>query len=389
MKKHNSSQNVAHSKYKNVFGEEPIDLWSFNEPSMIKKSHNNKDNHFEKFVNRSKATNRYKPQLSLPNSNKVNEKKIIRTRSVERTTPSYKITNSSSSLPKKVNTKPKRTNNINVSISDYKNPDKVVKYIKNKCNEKNITQHQPQKKVSKQKNKKIEEISNNLYNKKTLSIDYELQRKIKQMKDEAQMKQELSECTFKPKLYTNNNNMNFKKINNEENNLYDQQNKWLNAVNEKKEKNFEKKMNKELEGCSFNPKITKMPNFNATNIVNKNAVERGLYYSKIRNAKRQSAEKQKRNEKDFAKIYDERKKKEKEALTNVFTVNQLNVNHYSDSNSKSQLSNQKMSNPQSEKQMDVVVDADFEMKKEQLMKELHNWKNEDETGSEEQDDFFD
>ena len=65
------------------------------------------------------------------------------------------------------------------------------------------------------------------------------------------------------------------------------------------------------------------------------------------------------------------------------------MNHYSDSNSKSQLSNQKMSNPQSEKQMDVVVDADFEMKKEQLMKELHNWKNEDETGSEEQDDFFD
>ena len=132
-----------------------------------------------------------------------------------------------------------------------------------------------------------------------------------------------------------------------------------------------------------------MPNFNSTNIVNKNAVERGLYYSKIRNAKRQSAEKQKRNEKDIAKIYDERKKKEKETLTNVFTVNQLNVNHYSDSNSKSQLSNQKMSNPQSEKQMDVVVDADFEMKKEQLMKELHNWKNEDETGSEEQDDFFD
>ena len=39
--------------------------------------------------------------------------------------------------------------------------------------------------------------------------------------------------------------MNFKKINNEENNLYDQQNKWLNAVNEKKEKNFEKKLNKE------------------------------------------------------------------------------------------------------------------------------------------------
>ena len=36
-----------------------------------------------------------------------------------------------------------------------------------------------------------------------------------------------------------------------------------------------------------------------------------------------------------------------------------------------------------------VVDVDFEMKKEQLMKELHNWKNEDETGSEEQDDFFD
>ena len=47
MKKHNSSQNVAHSKYKNVFGEEPIDLWSFNEPSMIKKSHNDKDNHFD------------------------------------------------------------------------------------------------------------------------------------------------------------------------------------------------------------------------------------------------------------------------------------------------------------------------------------------------------
>ena len=401
MKKHNSTQNVTHSSYNNIIKEGSLDLWDLNEPSnFIKKQKNTKSSHFEKFVNHKQVTQtKYKPQLSLPSSNSMNSKsqkdpRAKRTKSVEKSSSSsYKISSSASSLPKKINPKPKKQNvSINVSISDYKNPDKVVKYIKNKCNEKsngNKSSSNSQKIIEKKPNTKIEEIANNLYSKKTLSIDYELQRKIKQMKDEEQMKQELSECTFKPKLYTSNRNTNCKKINEEnKKNIYEQQNKWLNAVNEKKEKNLEKQVDKELEKCSFNPKTTKMPNFNTSNYVNKNFVEKGLYYSKIKNAKRQSTEKLKRNnEKDFAKCYDERKKKEMIGNYNN-NMNIINNNNLINNvNQKSQNVQNLKSNTPSEKQIEVV-DDDFESKKEQLMKELHNWKSEDENNSEEQDDFF-
>ena len=71
--------------------------------------------------------------------------------------------------------------------------------------------------------------------------------------------------------------------------------------------------------------------------------------------------------------------------------NNLNIinnnNLINNVNQKSQNVQNLKSNTPSEKQIEVV-DDDFESKKEQLMKELHNWKSEDENNSEEQDDFF-
>ena len=464
MKKHNSSENVRKTNKEN---EIIVDLWDLTSYGISNKN-----------INKSNKYTITPSITSSSNTKQHHQHPIKRTKSVDKsnqtkyhsnintTVPNSNNNNNNNSgikkqrpctsLPKHISSK-KQSNpksNFNISLSDFNNPDNVVKYIKHKCidnntnkprikdydnfpltNNNDITTKLKPKHIRKS-SQEIQTISNNLYNKKTVSSNYQLQQKMKKISDNRKQEEELSQCTFKPKLYSNNQKR--KSTNNDQqlnsNQIYEQQNKWLNIINEKKEKKFEMKQLKELEHCSFNPKTTKMPNFNKGNYVNKTNVEKELYYSKL---KRVSQDKMKLNEKekDFAKCYDQRKKKEnlikqnnlqkdnvvysapqyyKELQPNTdansnnissncsrkevgFKSSQMsNVNLDSVINSNNNCYNNKISSPyninsncnviNSSNNNSNQIDYDFEMKKEMLMKDLHDWKNDNE--EDEEDDFF-
>lgn len=464
MKKHNSSENVRKTNKEN---EIIVDLWDLNSygvtnrninksnkhtstPSITSASSNTK--HYHHSIKRTKSVDKSNQNKYHSNNNNNNNNCNSNSNSA------IKKQRPCTSLPKHISSK-KQSNmksNFNISLSDFNNPDNVVKYIKHKCidntntnnnnkprikdydnfpltnnNNDNTTNRLKQKHIRKS-SQEIQTISNNLYNKKTVSSNYQLQQKMKKISDNKKQEEELSECTFKPKLYSNNQKR--KSNNNEQqlnsNQIYEQQNKWLNIINEKKEKKYEMKQLKELEHCSFNPKTTKMPNFNKGNYVNKTNVEKELYYSKL---KRVSQDKMKLNEKekDFAKCYDQRKKKENLIKQNnlqkdncVYSAPQYykelqpntdaNSNNISSNCSRkevgfksSQMSNVNLDsviNSNSNNNNKITspyniignchvinsnnnqIDYDFEMKKEMLMKDLHDWKNDNE--EDEEDDFF-
>ena len=480
MKKHNSGK-IKQKEIHNNSGEMSVNLWDFNKPRKQRfyekerkgfefESNNEEDentsiesiphsnikinNQIQKLNNKNitiknsnnssnKKLTSYKPQISLPNSNIKNKKvnnnniKIKKTKSVERTNISNeKNIKKNSSLDKK-SIKQNKHYNLSVDLTDYKNPDNVIKYIKNKCVEANkLNKKELKKKKTKEE---VNEYLINLYKRPIASNDYEKIKRLKKLKDEAKEKEELSECTFKPQLYINKYN---KKIDSNSNNqnVYDKQNKWLNSKNEKLEKKYEKKVNKEMENCSFNPKINKMPDFNKNQIksTNREILEQEMYYSRIKNARRKSQEIEKKN--DLIAKYDARKKKEENIKFNIYNNNNNNIN--CDNNNKNKfssaeknknkrknimnminaelnnnddvinsndsdnienkninsanniingnnftLTNQNLNNINNNNIHNNIVDEEFQRQKEMLMNELHNWKN-DENNSEDEDEFY-
>ena len=377
MKKHNSGK-INQKEIHNNSGEMSVNLWDFNKPRKQRlyekerkgfefESNNEEDentsiesiphsniqinNQIQKLNNKNKTNKNsnntsnkkltsYKPQISLPNSNIKNKNvnnnniKIKKTKSVERTNISNeKKIKKNSSLDKK-SIKQNKHYNLSVDLTDYKNPDNVIKYIKNKCVEQNKLN---KKEIKKKKTKdEVNEHLYNLYKRPIASNDYEKLKRLKKLKDEEKAKEELSQCTFKPQLYSNKYN---KKIDSNSNhqNVYDKQNKWLNSKNEKLEKKYEKKVNKEMENCSFNPKINKMPDFNKKQIksTNREMLEQEMYYSRIKNARRKSQEIEKKN--DLIAKYDARKKREENCKFTFYNNNNNNNNNnyiYENNNNK-------------------------------------------------------
>ena len=307
MRKHNSSENVRKTNKEN---EIIVDLWDLNSYGISNRNINKSNKHTTPSITSSSNTKNHHP---IKRTKSVDKSNPTRYHSNINTTIPNNNNNSGTkkqrpctSLPKQINTK-KQSNpksNFNISLSDFNNPDNVVKYIKHKCidnkprvkdydnypftnNNNNDTTTKLKPKHIRKSSQEIQTISNNLYNKKTVSSNYQLQQKMKKISDNKKQEEELSQCTFKPKLYSSNQKRkpNEQQLNPNVNNvgqLYEQQNKWLNTINEKKEKKYEMKQLKELEHCSFNPKTTKMPNFNKGNYVNKTNVEKELYHSKLK-----------------------------------------------------------------------------------------------------------
>ncbi len=473
MKKHNSGK-IKQKEIHNNSGEMSVNLWDFNKPRKQRfyekerkgfefESNNEEDentsiesiphsnikinNQIQKLNNKNitiknsnnssnKKLTSYKPQISLPNSNIKNKKvnnnniKIKKTKSVERTNISNeKNIKKNSSLDKK-SIKQNKHYNLSVDLTDYKNPDNVIKYIKNKCVEANkLNKKELKKKKTKEE---VNEYLINLYKRPIASNDYEKIKRLKKLKDEAKEKEELSECTFKPQLYINKYN---KKIDSNSNNqnVYDKQNKWLNSKNEKLEKKYEKKVNKEMENCSFNPRIIKMPNFQKNQIkgTNREILEKEIYYTRIKNARKKSQEIEKKN--DFIAKYDARKKREenikfnnnntnffpnknnknifssaeknKNYKKNIFNIinTELNNDNINSNCSDINLNNKNINScenlfngnnftltnnfTKNNVYHNNIIDEDFQRQKEILMNELHNWKN-DEDNSEEEDEFY-
>ena len=85
-------------------------------------------------------------------------------------------------------------------------------------------------------------------------------------------------------------------------------------MKKKKENEREKKINKEIQGCTFNPQLTNLPKYNQkSKIPNRELIGEENYYNKMKRARQISQEKNKGDE--LVERYDERRKK-KENLPN-------------------------------------------------------------------------
>lgn len=302
---------------------------------------------------------------------------------------------------------------ISTENIDTKNPtiqnNKTKNKLKTKTNN-NIKNSKPSN---------IENFSNNLYKKKILSNDYELQNKIKKEQELKKQQEELSHCTFKPKLFPtkyNNNSKNKKPglnknknksaININKNSLYEKQSQWLNKVQSKNKKQEQKKFDNEIKDCTFIPKLTSMPNYNKTQAKqNKNMREligEEKFYTKMKKARKIQEEKNKGI--DYTEKYNERLKKKEESLKvkGVMIGNEIkekknelikienNDKENSNLSTNGIVSKNNSDYSLNKNNSDAIVNKvknnnninnnkseedEYNRKKKLLMNELHNWKN--------------
>ena len=204
-----------------------------------------------------------------------------------------------------------------------------------------ITQKQNRKKsvVSKREIENAEKYTNNLYKKKIFTHNYELQNKLKKEKAQEEEKKELSQCTFKPKLYSNkyNTRIQSQKNNHKNKSIYEKNSQWSNNLKEKKKKEIVKKMDKELQGCTFTPQISTLPKYiNKRNSVsNREIIGEENYYNKMKKARKIKEEKKKGN--DLIEKYDERMKKKDMLPRSIVTFGNFNLE-------KSEMSEESLNN---------------------------------------------
>jgi len=204
-----------------------------------------------------------------------------------------------------------------------------------------ITQKQTRKKsvVSKREIENAEKYTNNLYKKKIFTHNYELQNKLKKEKAQEEEKKELSQCTFKPKLYSNkyNTRIQSQKNNHKNKSIYEKNSQWSNNLKEKKKKEIVKKMDKELQGCTFTPQISTLPKYiNKRNSVsNREIIGEENYYNKMKKARKIKEEKKKGN--DLIEKYDERMKKKDMLPRSIVTFGNFNLE-------KSEISEESLNN---------------------------------------------
>ena len=204
-----------------------------------------------------------------------------------------------------------------------------------------ITQKQTRKKsvVSKREIENAEKYTNNLYKKKIFTHNYELQNKLKKAKAQEEEKKELSQCTFKPKLYSNkyNTRIQSQKNNHKNKSIYEKNSQWSNNLKEKKKKEIVKKMDKELQGCTFTPQISTLPKYiNKRNSVsNREIIGEENYYNKMKKARKIKEEKKKGN--DLIEKYDERMKKKDMLPRSIVTFGNFNLE-------KSEMSEESLNN---------------------------------------------
>lgn len=203
-----------------------FDLWNFQGKKQFEISKDDTERGEIRQV-QTYASTKYNPQISVPSrvtQDNSQQKNFSKREINER--PQLR----QSSVPKM------KSGKMNFDIMDY-NPDSMVKYLKNKFKEIN---NQPNndslsRVIKKKPLKEPDVIGNNLYQKKVLSNDYEMQKQIKKVADEEKNKKELSQCTFKPKLYSNQqyDKNRIQKEKEVKRNIYEKQSKWLDSVNTK------------------------------------------------------------------------------------------------------------------------------------------------------------
>ena len=237
---------------------------------------------------------------------------------------------------KNLNIRNVRNMNQNLYNNNFMKKRKELKITPEK-----ITQKQTRKKsvVSKREIENAEKYTNNLYKKKIFTHNYELQNKLKKEKAQEEEKKELSQCTFKPKLYSNkyNTRIQSQKNNHKNKSIYEKNSQWSNNLKEKKKKEIVKKMDKELQGCTFTPQISTLPKYiNKRNSVsNREIIGEENYYNKMKKARKIKEEKKKGN--DLIEKYDERMKKKDMLPRSIVTFGNFNLE-------KSEMSEESLNN---------------------------------------------
>ena len=288
--------------------------------SLLIESLNNKTNN--------KLNNAYTNISSLKNS-KNSSSKFNNSNKMEKS--------NSTDINAKKNLNIRNVRNMNQNL--YNNFMKKRKELK--ITPEKITQKQTRKKsvVSKREIENAEKYTNNLYKKKIFTHNYELQNKLKKEKAQEEEKKELSQCTFKPKLYSNkyNTRIQSQKNNHKNKSIYEKNSQWSNNLKEKKKKEIVKKMEKELQGCNFTPQISTLPKYiNKRNSVsNREIIGEENYYNKMKKARKIKEEKKKGN--DLIEKYDERMKKKDMLPRSIVTFGNFNLE-------KSEMSEESLNN---------------------------------------------
>ena len=240
-----------------------------------------------------------------------------------------------------------KTNSLNIRNINNINKNLYNKFMKNKkelklTSDKNLRQVRKKNITNKRIIENAEKYTNVLYKKKTFTQNYELQNKLKKEKEEQQAEKELSQCTFQPKLYINKYNNKHQSQKNKNKSIYEKNTLWSNNIKKKKETEREKKIHKEIQGCTFAPQITTLPNYNKkNNISNREIIGEENYYNKMRKARKQIEEKKKGD--NLIEKYDERKKK-KEILHSAITFGNFNIDksNRSEENGSNNINNFKL-----------------------------------------------
>ena len=269
------------------------------------------------------------------NSKKANNSKIVNSKINYNCNKNYSLANN--------NKKNKKSNSIDHNIYFDKNNKKNLEInnikIKKDIKDLKIKENNLKARTNKNKNRSVitkrniedaEKYTNNLAKRKIFTHDYELQNKLKKAQEEREAEKEMSQCTFKPQLFNNkyNNRIQSQKINHKNKSLYEKQSQWLNNIKKKKENEREKKMSREIQGCTFIPQLSSLPKYNSKKIkTNREQMDEENYYNKMKKARQIIQDKNKGD--DLVERYDERKRKRDMLPRSMLTFgnfNQENVN---------------------------------------------------------------
>ena len=163
--------------------------------------------------------------------------------------------------------------------------------------------------VSKKSKLSAEKYTHNLAKKIIFTHNYELQDKLKKQREEKEVQEEMSQCTFKPKLYKNkyNKKNKSKKKDEKKQSLYEKQSQWLDGIQKKKDNEREKRINQEIQGCTFYPRLTSLPKYTnrKMKITTRERIEEQNYYIKMKKVRQIEQEKNKKDElkEEERKIY--------------------------------------------------------------------------------------
>ena len=219
----------------------------------------------------------------------------------------------------------KKSNSLDNNIYNNK---KIISNNNNKYQEKLISNYSQRKKEPKinlenniktTKNKSVtskksiedaEKYTHYLANRKIFTHDYELQNKLRKQREELEAQKEMSHCTFKPQLIKNKYNTRIQsQKNKEKKSMYEKQSKWLKQLQKKNKNERDKKIEKEIQGCTFIPQLSNLPKYNNKNrITFREKIGQENYYNQMKKARQIVQERNKPD--DLIERYDERRKRE-------------------------------------------------------------------------------